>query len=649
MNNRGDDFGNSQPSSNWSDQGSQGFGMWDPNSVQHQAPQSNTSDWRTAPIPRDNMSHLYQGQGDMNSDWRVGSANTSQPNAVPPYSGSSAPLQNFHQPVDNFDSGLRSSPNTYGQYSTPGLQNVQDSSYWQQQQTYNGGQSEASNAALYYSSVPQYNDWSSLTSESYSNPIPNERSYASGGSGNFKNPLMNSNSDNVSETENLIKNMHIQGQKAKMEMQNKNAGPLYFSKASLAMLKQDLDQAAVSFESPEALRKARERELGLYSLDGVGTEVIVSDLSANAASFVPRSKSAAADLKVLAMASEEEEQTIMASLTTLVKTVLPQPGSFDNLSAVFVNQVRAYKHSDETVQKMVDLIFNKAISENRFQYHGAKLCDMLTTPDVLTNFRTIFLNHFQKEFATIRSLFETAMEDNIDKIHGFFNLMAEVFIHIKINGQPIISLGKSFARSLEKLMSEPTIKNVNFVCKMLKLTGAKLRDALEKDNAEIYQKVFIALKAFSDKHADTNDEKIKKLLPLIESVSRLKEINWGRTNSNTRRKSSINDPEQYGDELSEIDQNYYMNEPVFFTPDGVQYTAAEAQIPEFYDQHLAKFNLKAEAVSEDTTTFPWNPNDNYFDDFVPSDEEVELYKNSPADDELDEEYEKFLADSGQLL
>lgn len=461
----------------------------------------------------------------------------------------------------------------------------------------------------------------------YSNPVT------------FRNPLMD---EKAESPEVLIERLRIQNENASKQAPSLGA-PAVLSKSALAQLGKELNEAATVFKSAENLKLARDAQLGL--LDGVGREVIVSDLSVNAAEFVPRREKQAPTPE---KASEEEEAALIELLGTFIQNVLLEPGCFDESVTVLVQQVVSRLHSDETVKKMVEMIFDKAIHEDNFKYLGAKLCDRLTQPNVLNSFRTIFLSHFQGKYKKIQSTVEKRTDEDRKTIHGFFMFMAEVYIHIKINGAPIKALGRSLSKALESLLTSASISDVQFVCKLLKLAGSRLLDAFANSEQDMknYEKNFECLIRFSEKAKDEQDEESKRIVLLIKSVCSLKESNWGRTLSSTRPKSSIEDPEQYGENLSLVDQNYYMNEPVFFTPEGVQYTAAEAQIPDFYEQHLAKYNISQNLPVESDDSYQWNSTECDSNDFIPSDSELELYGDD--DQEYSKEYEKFLAETGQL-
>ncbi|XP_039268731.2 polyadenylate-binding protein-interacting protein 1-like [Styela clava] len=636
--------------------------VWDPTSVSSNNYASSTapnqvSSQQSQPSnvpasqPSPNVNNYTQNN--MSANWGSGSSPTPQqapyrhPNSGHQQSmpGSNAASYDAQPPILNSQ--------YYDQYSSnsataPTPQNAYSS------QTDYSPQQYQNNSRYQYPPAPEWpaGSWrsqsnvNSYRSSDFSEPY-NDTPTAK----KFSNPLMNSNESAADSAADLVKQLHIQGQNDQRNIDKAPRNPAVISNAALAMLKSDLRKAAVAFESAENLELARNIHLGLVDVTtNLGQNVVVSNLSAEAADFVPRATPAAQVKHVPEQAPQDQEDALIGNLKFFIENILTQPGNFDDLVSHFIEQVKYYIYSDEVVEEMVNIIFTKAIDEDNFKYLGARLCDYLTKPGVLSNFRSIFLNHFQTEFKNIRDLIDGQKEEDVNKIHGFLMFMAEIFIHIKINGTPVIALGRSLSKTLENLLLNPTIKNVTFVCKVLKLAGGKLIDAFHRDEEDMknYQKNFATLNKFSDDHKDKSSGESKTIVLLISSVSRLKDSNWGRTKSNTRPKSSIGDAEEYGDALSEVDQNYYMNEPVFFTPEGVQYTAAEAQIPEFYQQHLARHGLSHFPLSEDGESLPWSQGVDAFDDFIPSDDEVEFYRQDSQESDYTKEYEKFLRDSSQL-
>ena len=82
--------------------------------------------------------------------------------------------------------------------------------------------------------------------------------------GSFKNPLLDSSIDGPTGTDNLLRNLKREITKSKRLVAKK---PSHIPQSSLLMLQTQLQEAAEAFSSPEAYRRARERELGIYSLE----------------------------------------------------------------------------------------------------------------------------------------------------------------------------------------------------------------------------------------------------------------------------------------------------------------------------------------------------------------------------------------------
>uniref|UniRef100_A0A8C0F2K7 MIF4G domain-containing protein n=1 Tax=Bubo bubo TaxID=30461 RepID=A0A8C0F2K7_BUBBB len=108
------------------------------------------------------------------------------------------------------------------------------------------------------------------------------------------------------------------------------------------------------------------------------------------------------------------------------------------------------------------------------------------------------------------------------------------------------------------------------------------------------------------------------LLKLVE----LRSSNWGRVHGTSPRTEAT----------PENDPNYFMNEPTFYTSDGVPFTAADPDYQEKYQELLEREDLFPEY--EENGTDLSGPGDLYFDDI---DDEM--------DPEIEEAYEKFCLES----
>lgn len=108
------------------------------------------------------------------------------------------------------------------------------------------------------------------------------------------------------------------------------------------------------------------------------------------------------------------------------------------------------------------------------------------------------------------------------------------------------------------------------------------------------------------------------LLKLVE----LRSSNWGRVHGTSPLTEAT----------PENDPNYFMNEPTFYTPDGIPFTAADPDYQEKYQELLEREDLFPDY--EENGTDLSGSGDPYFDDI---DDEM--------DPEIEEAYEKFCIES----
>ncbi|KAM6037306.1 polyadenylate-binding protein-interacting protein 1-like [Chlamydotis macqueenii] len=156
----------------------------------------------------------------------------------------------------------------------------------------------------------------------------------------------------------------------------------------------------------------------------------------------------------------------------------------------------------------------------------------------------------------------------------------------------------------------------------LMLTGLVLEDAWKEkgknDMEEIIQRIENVV-------LDANCSRDVKhmLLKLVE----LRSSNWGRVHGTS----------PYTEATPENDPNYFMNEPTFYTSDGVPFTAADPDYQEKYQELLEREDLFSDY--EENGTDLSGPGDHvvffrYFDDL-----------DDKMDPEIEEAYEKFCLES----
>ncbi|XP_045695852.1 polyadenylate-binding protein-interacting protein 1 isoform X2 [Phyllostomus hastatus] len=234
-----------------------------------------------------------------------------------------------------------------------------------------------------------------------------------------------------------------------------------------------------------------------------------------------------------------------------------------------------------------------------------------------------FLNHLTEQPGS----FETDIEQFAETLNSWVTtddalqeLVELIYQQIKgTNGQVTRAdiLQAGLRELLNALFSNPVDDNLICAVKLLKLTGSVLEDAWKDkgkiDMVEIIQRIENVV---LDAHCSRDVKQM--LLKLVE----LRSSNWGRVHVTST----------YREATPENDPNYFMNEPTFYTPDGVPFTAADPDYQEKYQELLEREDFFPDY--EENGTDLSGASDAYLDDI---DDEM--------DPEIEEAYEKFCLES----
>nr|XP_003216243.2 PREDICTED: polyadenylate-binding protein-interacting protein 1 isoform X1 [Anolis carolinensis] len=352
----------------------------------------------------------------------------------------------------------------------------------------------------------------------------------------------------------------------------------------------------------------------------------ISKLSVNAPEFYPSGYT-----PDFTDSSSEDGSGGYPTLTEYVQDFLnhlaEQPACFETEIAHFSETLNGSVTTDEALQELVELIYQQATSVPNFSYMGARLCNYLshhlTINPQCGNFRQLLLLRCHKEFENRN---EAAKGDEAarKRFHAFVLFLAELYLNLEIKGTKgqltraeILQTG--LQELLHTLFSNPVDNNLTCAVKLLKLTGSVLEDAWKEKGTshmnEIIQKIENVV-------LDANCSRDVKhmLLKLVE----LRSSNWGRVHITST----------YREATPENDPNYFMNEPTFYTSEGVPFTAADPDYQEKYQELLDRQDLFHEC--EENGTDLSGTGDLYFDDDDDDDE---------MDPEIEEAYEKFCLES----
>ncbi|XP_026522254.1 polyadenylate-binding protein-interacting protein 1 isoform X1 [Notechis scutatus] len=304
-----------------------------------------------------------------------------------------------------------------------------------------------------------------------------------------------------------------------------------------------------------------------------------------------------------------------------------QPACFETEIAHFSETLNGCMTTYEALQELVELLYQQATSVPNFSYIGARLCNYLSLHLTINpqngNFRTVLLSRCQKEFENRDGAAKG--DDTVRKrFHAFVLFLAELYLNLEIKGNEgqltraeILQTG--LQELLNTLFSNPLDSNLICAVKLLKLTGSVLEDAW-KEKGKTYMDDII--QKIENVVLDANCSRDVKhmLLKLVE----LRSSNWGR----------VHIASTYREATPENDPNYFMNEPTFYTSEGLPFTAADPDYQEKYQELLERQDL-FQGYEENGT----GAEDQYFDD------EDDDEKDDEMDPEIEEAYEKFCLES----
>ncbi|XP_035166853.1 polyadenylate-binding protein-interacting protein 1 isoform X2 [Oxyura jamaicensis] len=356
--------------------------------------------------------------------------------------------------------------------------------------------------------------------------------------------------------------------------------------------------------------------------------VVVSKLSVKAPEFYPSGYNQNFSQN-FADSSYEDGYDGYLTLADYVQDFLnhltEQPGCFETEIEQFAETLNGWVTTDEALQELVELIYQQATSVPNFSYMGARLCNYLSHHLTISpqsgTFRQLLLQRCRTEFEN-RDEAAKGDEATRKQFHAFVLFLAELYLNLEIKGTKgqvtrAEILQEGLRELLNALFSNPVDNNLICAVKLLKLTGSVLEDAWQEKGKDDMNEV---IQRIENVVLDANCSRDVKrmLLKLVE----LRSSNWGRvlgTSSHTEA-------------TPENDPNYFMNEPTFYTSDGIPFTAADPDYQEKYQELLEREDFCPDN-EENGTDLP-GADYLYFDD---TDDEM--------DPEIEEAYEKFCLES----
>lgn len=321
-------------------------------------------------------------------------------------------------------------------------------------------------------------------------------------------------------------------------------------------------------------------------MNDVNSVVMSSKLSANAPEFVPSGffcyEESIPDDEEESY-SEHSEPTLADMVTDFLCHLSSSPGSFESDVEHLTHLLNAYVNTEELLQELVELIYSQSTEIPNFSYMGARLCNYLSHHLIINptkgNFRQLLLKRCQTEYEQ-RDKAVRGDSDTQKRFHSYVLFLAELYLHLEVKGaKGALNRAQILLGALKDLMisllSHPVDANLICAVKLLKLTGSVLDDewtsTRQRHMEEIIQRIETVLL-----DAKCSRDVRQMLLKLVE----LRSSDWGRVKGATAASSATpyNDP------------NYFMNEPIFYTEDGIPFTAADPDFAEKYQEIMDKQN-----------------------------------------------------------
>uniref|UniRef100_A0A674P525 Polyadenylate-binding protein-interacting protein 1 n=1 Tax=Takifugu rubripes TaxID=31033 RepID=A0A674P525_TAKRU len=281
------------------------------------------------------------------------------------------------------------------------------------------------------------------------------------------------------------------------------------------------------------------------------------------------------------------------------------PGSFESDIGYISDTINSWVNTEETLNELVDLIFTQSTTIPNFSYTGARLCNYLSHHLAISppsgNFRQLLLKRCQVEYQQ-RDAAARGDAEAQKKLHSFVLFLGELYLNLEVKsakGSPDRAhvLLSALNDLMNTLFSHPVDTNLICAVKLLKLTGSVLEDEWKESGKahmdELIQRIETILL-----DATCSRDVRQMLLKLVE----LRSSDWGR----------VRDAVPASNATPDNDPNYFMNEPTFYTEDGIAFTAADPEFAEKYQEMLARQDYFHD-------TFGENGNEAYDD----SDDELE--------------------------
>ncbi|XP_078353308.1 polyadenylate-binding protein-interacting protein 1-like isoform X2 [Oculina patagonica] len=343
---------------------------------------------------------------------------------------------------------------------------------------------------------------------------------------------------------------------------------------------------------------------------------------------------------LLRQKSNTPENELMNCVKDALFGLTQSPGELDYYVDTLVKMLKKWCSKLISLKEVVDVIFEYSIKEPNFQYIAAKLCNFLSKEQsiVLSNgekFRSVFMNRCRDEHLNREVSLKSP--DTLPKLLGFAMFEAELFCNYRPLGesQPLKVFHRGLLEMLNTLLQNRTEDCLKCIGKMLKMTGYLLDDPRfmqdDKDRKEKVDKVFSDMEKLQKESMLSDSVK-----SLLSQVTKLRATNWGYSaTEGTATAQSADDGYYFSDYGLGVDE--------LSLDDDLTPVTNPEQWSDYYDD--------GEELTLLQDTYKYYFPEQFPNDGDYGDEEAGGYyleEDPEFDDEIDEEFEKFLQEQEAL-
>ncbi|XP_052872016.1 uncharacterized protein LOC128277578 [Anopheles cruzii] len=253
--------------------------------------------------------------------------------------------------------------------------------------------------------------------------------------------------------------------------------------------------------------------------------------------------------------TSDEQAYVLDYLTEVIAELYDNPGMFEDVKQKLPKMFSDYRADRYVLSNAVEMIFEQSIKESNFRYMGARLCQLLDSLDDSPN-------------SILREMFQLKMEDQQNelmqlkhdqaKVRGTTLFLAELYMQLRTPHHNLTNdvAGRIIA-AIEILLQKGGPENVKCVCQCLKLCGFELEQDCREDVLNILEKL-----------RGMEKKVMSSVVPLIQSVMKLQQQSWGRSEELVPVAPVPAMPDPMGPGVGLPLGLEFHDSPVFYGPDG---------------------------------------------------------------------------------